>query len=120
MIGVLWLFAGTAQAQTLAVWDRIDGEVTTAQPTGDVDHYDVYLCAESACDTDLYKKFITVPQPAAPVPPATRVEVSWKLPTRTVGKVKVRAVDKAGNESPDSNVLAFDTRPPAAPVVTAK
>lgn len=117
MAGVLWLFAETAQAQVLAVWDRVSGDVSAAQPSGDVDHYDVYLCVESGCDTEVYKKFAAVPQPGPPVAPATKAEVSWKLPGRTVGKIKIRAVDKAGNQSPDSNVLGFDTRPPPAPVV---
>jgi hypothetical protein len=108
---------GTAQAHTLAVWERVSGDVAIAGPSGDVDHYDVYLCLGAACATNTYSKVATVPQVAPPVAPATKAEVQWPLPVNTTGKVKVRAVDKAGNESPDSNALEYDRNPPPAPAV---
>jgi hypothetical protein len=108
------------QAHTLAVWDRITGDVGTAGPSGDVDHYDVYLCLGSACATNTFQKVATVPQVPPPVAPATKAEVSWALPVNTAGRVKVRAVDKSGNESPDSNVAEFDRNPPPAPAVGAR
>jgi hypothetical protein len=118
---LLWLAlvlgAASAQAHTLAVWDRVSGDVATAGPNGDVDHYDVYLCLGSACATNTFTKAATVPQVAPPVPPAVKAEVQWAVPVNTAGKVKVRAVDKAGNESPDSNVMEFDRNPPPAPAV---
>ena len=111
------LGSALAEAHTLAVWDRITGDVGTAGPSGDVDHYDVYLCLGSACATNTFQKVATVPQVPPPVAPATKAEVQWALPVNTAGRVKVRAVDKSGNESPDSNTAEFDRNPPPSPAV---
>lgn len=108
--------AGLAEAHSSASWDRVVGDVTSANPQGDVDHYDVYTCiGATGCSAGTFSKTATIPQVAQGA-----ARVMWALPPGTLGSVRVRAIDKFGNESVDSVVKEFDANPSEAPAVSVQ
>lgn len=90
-----------AAPPTTFVWDR---NIET-----DVDHYNVYTCSTSAVCTPSVNIGTVIQPPVGPVP-------SFTIPNNTEGRAAVTAVDTLGNESGQSNVVAFDRKAPANPL----
>jgi hypothetical protein len=110
----------SAEAHSIAEWDRVAGDVSASNPAGDVAHYEVFTCLASGCSAGTFSKVAQVPQ--SPLAPSGTPQppVSWTLTPGTRGEIKVRAVDTAANVGAFSNVEPFDAVPPQAPAVKVR
>ncbi len=110
----------SAEAHSLAEWDRVAGDVSATNPAGDVAHYEVFTCLATGCSAGTFSKVAQVPQ--IPLAPAgtPQPKVTWSVTPGTRGEVKVRAVDTAANVGAFSNVEPYDAVPPQAPAVTVR
>lgn len=119
LLGAL-LGCPSAEAHSVAEWDRVAGDVSASNPAGDVAHYEIFTCLASGCSAGTFSKVAQVPQ--IPLAPAgtPQPKVTWSVTPGTRGEVKVRAVDTAANTGPFSNAEPYDAVPPQAPAVTVR
>lgn len=98
---MVWTSMAWAAPPTTFLWDR--------NTETDVDHYNVFTCSTSAtCVPNA--NVGTAAQPAIGTPP------SFPIPANSQGRVAVTAVDLVGNESGQSNIIAWDKQPPGNPL----